>query len=956
MKTDKLLLERIKKDIKKAEVVSFDIFDTLLVRPYVQPTDLFVHMEKAYDCAGFAAERRDAERRTRIRHRELEDITLDMIYDEIDDEFKDMKAKERDWEEMVLRANPELKQVYDYVKAQGKKIAITSDMYLPAEFLAKVLRREGFDGWDKLYVSGDLGKTKGHKTIWPLLEKDFSVDKLNKILHIGDNPRGDFEAPKATGLSTVLYQRPMGQYSERDKRVINFRKQTNGNLGASVLLGMLCFRWLQNRCNKINQENYWSWLGYNYGGPLHFAYAKFVEQDALKNDINHILFVAREGYILQKVFNKINPNIKTSYVYAQRALNLICNLDYNPNDFNFVSYLCFYCAEKNVEIREAMAKVPLSTASDYHHFILDNMKLFEAYSQCSRKNYQKYLNTIINKNDKLSLVADMGHCFSALKLVRTFVDNSVRGVFWANSGKLLDENNIVFAQTNFQHEKVFAKSNIDVFTKNWDLVEFLMSSPEHSVKEIDEYGKPVYDENPSAFECKRSALYPDIVNSALAFSDNALQLFGGYDLCLDFSTLVSWLNCFIDNPQKEDIKCWADICFFRLVNNTVPSQSLSLSFPIRDYLFHPARTKERIKKLFWKTDFQKWYMNHWGVYKDKTPNYKIKKFWGFVLSSQCITHEKNVKTKFGGLIRVVKCPYRKSFYFLGIKIFEKDKHLTIHNIQKLLDTVKREVIDKVSVKVQRSLTVAFLHQKTFGEFRNKYEGRTMALVGAGPTVKFLEPLKNTVYVGLNRAFLRKDIHFDYLFSIDKAGLDTGKEQFYEQFLNYNCIKFMGDQNMGMDFQIPQDIIYKDDCVRRYKTTARFLPNSFALDIDTEALANSSSCSLQAMQFILFTNPKKVYVYGIDCSCASGQHFTGGAVNNAARGENARIIDAQHIADWKRLKNFINIYYPETEIYIVNPIGLKGIFHDVYTKSYLAKHPEIDETQVEILTEEVSYEH
>ena len=89
MKKDKLLLDKIKKDIKKAKVVSFDIFDTLLVRPYIKPIDLFVHMEKAFERQGFAEERRDAERRARVRHKELEDITFDMIYEEIDDEFSE---------------------------------------------------------------------------------------------------------------------------------------------------------------------------------------------------------------------------------------------------------------------------------------------------------------------------------------------------------------------------------------------------------------------------------------------------------------------------------------------------------------------------------------------------------------------------------------------------------------------------------------------------------------------------------------------------------------------------------------------------------------------------------------------------------------------------------------------------------------------------------------------------
>ena len=40
------------------------------------------------------------------------------------------------------------------------------------------------------------------------------------------------------------------------------------------------------------------------------------------------------------------------------------------------------------------------------------------------------------------------------------------------------------------------------------------------------------------------------------------------------------------------------------------------------------------------------------------------------------------------------------------------------------------------------------------------------------------------------------------------------------------------------------------------------------------------------------------------------------------------------------KDFSQLYYPETEIICVNPIGLKGIFKEVYTKSFIKEHPEI----------------
>ena len=58
--------KQFKKSIKNVDVVSFDIFDTLLIRPYEKPTDLFKHIE--YELASyreFYKERILAEKRAR---------------------------------------------------------------------------------------------------------------------------------------------------------------------------------------------------------------------------------------------------------------------------------------------------------------------------------------------------------------------------------------------------------------------------------------------------------------------------------------------------------------------------------------------------------------------------------------------------------------------------------------------------------------------------------------------------------------------------------------------------------------------------------------------------------------------------------------------------------------------------------------------------------------------------
>ena len=58
-------LDKIKKEIDKHKVISFDIFDTLLLRPYINPTDLFLHLEKLEGIDGFYTARLLAEKQAR---------------------------------------------------------------------------------------------------------------------------------------------------------------------------------------------------------------------------------------------------------------------------------------------------------------------------------------------------------------------------------------------------------------------------------------------------------------------------------------------------------------------------------------------------------------------------------------------------------------------------------------------------------------------------------------------------------------------------------------------------------------------------------------------------------------------------------------------------------------------------------------------------------------------------
>ena len=88
-----------------------------------------------------------------------------------------------------------------------------------------------------------------------------------------------------------------------------------------------------------------------------------------------------------------------------------------------------------------------------------------------------------------------------------------------------------------------------------------------------------------------------------------------------------------------------------------------------------------------------------------------------------------------------------------------------------------------------------------------------------------------------------------------------------------------------------------------------------------------------MQFILWGQPEKIYIVGIDCTNRKKEHFIGNSIDCSIRNEDMNLNDQYAIDSYKNLKTFAQTYYPNTEIISVNPVGLKGIFKDVYTKTY-----------------------
>lgn len=293
--------------IGQHEVVSFDIFDTLLCRSLWAASDVFKALESRHGPEGFAAARVKAEWLARRRHRIGKDgteVTLVQIYDILDElmpEHAGSPDAELAMEGAVLKRDPAIFLLLESARRQGKRVIGVSDMYLPGEAITEILEREGII-LDALYCSSDhrearLGKFNSR--MYAHVVQAEGVEP-SRILHFGDNHQADVVNANAMGLSGVhiLARRDVvdsGQYA--------YAGQFANSLSASLVAGQVALRAPQADTAAPPLYTY----GYSVGGALLLGFCLHILKRAREDRVTHLNLLARDGYIIEKALNILQP-------------------------------------------------------------------------------------------------------------------------------------------------------------------------------------------------------------------------------------------------------------------------------------------------------------------------------------------------------------------------------------------------------------------------------------------------------------------------------------------------------------------------------------------------------------------------------------------------------------------------------------------------------------------------
>ena len=296
------------------DVVCFDVFDTLILRPFSRPEDLFSFVGNELGYLNFRKIRKKIEhqaRRKKMAERGNSEVTFAEIWSEMERETgipaqKGMKA-EWDCERRYCFANPYMLEVVRALRDEGVKMSIVSDMYLGEDRIRSLLEHCGYGKFETYFVSCDYGKSKNDGNLYETVRNVYGNSA--RIIQVGDNIFSDINQAQKYGFDAEYYK----NVNDAGRQ---WRTEEMSEITGTVYRGVVN-SWIHNGL-KLYSQSYE--FGFIYGGIFCMGYCRWIHDYVKNNGIEKILFLSRDGYILNRLYQFLYPGDreKCEYVYWSR--------------------------------------------------------------------------------------------------------------------------------------------------------------------------------------------------------------------------------------------------------------------------------------------------------------------------------------------------------------------------------------------------------------------------------------------------------------------------------------------------------------------------------------------------------------------------------------------------------------------------------------------------------------
>lgn len=481
--------QKLMNSIDASDVVSFDIFDTLVMRKTVSYTDVFELLDLRLRNQGIYIP--DIAKVRLYAEKELSKNgapKLETIYERVLEltggnfvtasELSELEWK-LDLELLIVR--DDVKEVFQTAVSDGKKVVITTDSYYSNEQIEQILDMFELRFYDKLFVSCEQGDRGTAKT-GELFELLKSAYPNQIILHIGDDEFADIEKAVEHGLksfriySAVDLLDTLGGLDLKDHDSISDR----------VKVGLFLSRifnspfWFEKDTQSLSVKNAYD-IGYLFCAPMITDYIHWMKKMVAYQGYAQVLFGARDGYLIGRLFRIIERDRESFYFLTSRTAAVRAGMR-SEDDINYVDSMKFFGSPEEAIMVRFGIEVKDADAEDSAELILEK-------AQKQRENYKLYIDKLGVGDRDLAFFDFVAKGTIQMYLRKLFSQHMKGFYFLQLEPEFMSDKGLDIEPFYSDEEK-----NTSSIFDNYYILETILTSPYPQMLEMDDDGKPVFAE------------------------------------------------------------------------------------------------------------------------------------------------------------------------------------------------------------------------------------------------------------------------------------------------------------------------------------------------------------------------------------------------------------------------------------------------------------------------------
>lgn len=476
--------------VQEKEAISVDLFDTLIMRQTLFSTDIYElveqKLEKQSICSeNFQKHRAEAEKElSKYKAPTLVEIYEYLIAHKWISGITAEELARIEWSTDISLLIPR-KEMCDFIlqiQESSKNVYIVTDTYYSKKQIEEILCKCGISSYTDVLVSCEYGTSKTQNLFGCLFERIGT----KTCIHIGDDPVSDIEAAEKYGLETARIYSGVDLWEAvgcfgMEKEVDSLADRLKVGLFVSKIFNSP-FQF-ETKERKITVDNSHD-IGYMFFAPLITDFVLWLDEQVAK-DADNIWFGARDGYLIQQLYDYLGQKDKASVYFLTSRMAAIRAGVKSVEDIAYIDEMKFSGTLKE-QMQERFG-ITTQDSDDDKTSILDYAEEILSAAEIKRDNYLKYVQTLEQKEGRIALF-DFVAKGTCQMFVEKILNKRLEGLYFLR----LEEDNPRTSELNIKTFYRAEEKAQSVIFDNYYILETMLTAPMPSVLEFDENGTPCF--------------------------------------------------------------------------------------------------------------------------------------------------------------------------------------------------------------------------------------------------------------------------------------------------------------------------------------------------------------------------------------------------------------------------------------------------------------------------------